>query len=111
MAFLYIIELYSFRNLANCFSGAQVPNGYKIKTHFTEFDIEPFFNCEYDWVQLWSGNKTSRRFCGTKSKLNKHAPKTLTSPTNELKIEFQSDYSNEEQFKGFMGHWSRVGKK
>lgn len=103
----------TYPNNVHCVWNITVPKGHRIRIRFTVIDIEFFFQCDYDWLSLRSGNSTLGRFCGSKHKtINKHHSKLpkeyVISPTNECTITFHSDYSNEESYAGFRAHYIAV---
>lgn len=100
----------TYPNFAHCVWNIKVRKGFRVRVRFTEFDIEPFYKCEYDWVMLRSDNNSTPKFCGKRTKLNPYKPQILTSPTNEAKLIFHSDYSNEDKYIGFVAHYVAVGK-
>lgn len=93
-----------------------MPAGHKISIRFTSLDVEYFFQCDYDWISMRSGNSTYGKFCGSKNKTRRthhsQLPKAeyLLSRTNKGTLTFHSDYSNEEPYSGFRAHYIAVGK-
>ena len=105
----------TYPNNLHCVWNITVPKGHRIRIRFTVLDIEYFFQCDYDWISLLSGNSTLGRFCGSKHKTtNTHYRRLpqeyIISPTNQCILTFHSDYSNEEAYSGFRAHYIAVGK-
>ncbi|KAK3754222.1 hypothetical protein QZH41_013126 [Actinostola sp. cb2023] len=98
----------TYPNFAHCVWNIKVRQGFRVRIRFTEFNVEPFYKCEYDWVLLRSDNNSTPKFCGDKGNLNPYKPKVLTSPTNQASLIFHSDYSNEERYIGFVAHFVAV---
>uniref|UniRef100_H2YNK9 Granzyme M n=1 Tax=Ciona savignyi TaxID=51511 RepID=H2YNK9_CIOSA len=81
--------------------------GYRIRLHFTDFDVEDSYEveggaCVYDYLQIDNG----ARYCGTLGR-HRHAPNhAIYSRGNSMEIRFVSDYSNEDPIpKGFAAHY------
>ncbi|MFH1936895.1 MAG: C25 family cysteine peptidase, partial [Bacteroidota bacterium] len=66
--------------------------GAHIEAEFTEFDVEPATNCNYDYLSIYNGNSTTApligTYCGTTS------PDTVesTAADGSLTFKFHSDY-------------------
>ncbi|CAH2322632.1 complement C1s subcomponent [Pelobates cultripes] len=84
-----------------------VPKGFGIKIYFLHLDIEPSENCEYDFVQIIVGDQVEGKFCGRKTdpSLPSIPVHELYFPTNNLTLQFTSDFSNEERYTGFSAHY------
>ncbi|XP_032226040.1 mannan-binding lectin serine protease 1 isoform X1 [Nematostella vectensis] len=98
----------TYPNFAHCVWNIKVPKGLQVRIRFTDFDVESFFKCEYDWVMMRANNRSSKKYCGNKSKHNPYKPRTLTAPGNEASLVFHSDYSNEEKYIGFSAHFVAI---
>lgn len=72
--------------------------GHRIRLTFTEFELEPHQECEYDHVSLYDGNSeeamTLGTFCGSK------LPHPIIATSNQMYMTFKSDASV--QRKGFI---------
>ncbi|XP_018408690.1 PREDICTED: complement C1r subcomponent [Nanorana parkeri] len=87
-----------------------VPEGYHISLQFLVFDIEPSDGCTYDYVKLWADNKELGRFCGSPKSKSHPGHRMFISESNKMRIEFQSDFSNEENgstilYPGFQAYY------
>ncbi|XP_061538249.1 mannan-binding lectin serine protease 1-like [Phycodurus eques] len=88
----------------------RVPHGFRVRLHFSHFDLEPSDSCQYDYVRVEAGGGASPLgvFCGGDAldpeKVPGPAP--LASPGNVLSVVFSSDFSNQENFSGFRAHYS-----
>ncbi|KAJ7394693.1 Mannan-binding lectin serine protease 1 [Desmophyllum pertusum] len=104
----------TYPNNLHCEWNITVPAGHKISIRFTSLDVEYFFQCDYDWISMRSGNSTYGKFCGSKNKTRRthhsQLPKAeyLLSRTNKGTLTFHSDYSNEEPYSGFRAHYIAV---
>uniref|UniRef100_A0A8C5PPF0 Complement C1s n=1 Tax=Leptobrachium leishanense TaxID=445787 RepID=A0A8C5PPF0_9ANUR len=80
-----------------------VPKGFGIKLYFLHLDIEPSQDCEYDFVQVLIKDEVKGKFCGRR--IDGSSPTSPLYeqyyPTNNLRLEFTSDFSNEERYTGF----------
>ncbi|XP_071805389.1 mannan-binding lectin serine protease 1-like [Asterias amurensis] len=83
-----------------------VPDGFTIVLYFSLFELEASLDCAYDNVKVSSSEETAT-FCGNGQFLEFRTPRdrNMTSPNNNMVVEFHSDYSNEEQFSGFVAHY------
>ncbi|XP_040834767.1 complement C1s subcomponent [Ochotona curzoniae] len=88
----------------------EVPEGYGIHLYFTHLDIELSENCEYDSVQIMSGNNEEGKLCGQRTSKNPSSPvvEEFKVPYNKLQVIFRSDFSNEERFTGFAAYYVAV---
>ncbi|XP_057695061.1 mannan-binding lectin serine protease 1 isoform X1 [Corythoichthys intestinalis] len=93
-----------------------VPVGFRVRLYFSHFDLEPSDSCQCDYVKVeaedGSGGGASLLgvFCGGRARDPESAPgeDALLSPANALSVTFSSDFSNEEEFGGFVAHYSAV---
>ncbi|XP_068111394.1 complement C1r subcomponent [Hyperolius riggenbachi] len=90
-----------------------VPEGYHISLRFLVFDIEPSEGCTYDYVKVWADNKELGRFCGPTRYKSHPGQRQFLSEGNKMKIEFQSDFSNEENgstvlYPGFQAYYQAL---
>nr|BAA19763.1 AsMASPb [Halocynthia roretzi] len=89
----------------------KVRAGYQIKIQFTTFDLEDSYEplegaCIYDYVKIIEGNKTLAKFCGNNNYDAPHDNQWITTQSDEAKVIFVSDYSNEYITpKGFQAHY------
>ncbi|XP_077026028.1 complement C1s subcomponent [Tamandua tetradactyla] len=88
----------------------EVPEGYGIHLYFTHLDLELSENCAYDSVQIMSGSYEEGILCGQKTSKNPSSPvvEEFHVPYNKLKVNFKSDFSNEERFTGFAAYYVAV---
>nr|BAD90725.1 mannose-binding lectin-associated serine protease 1 [Eptatretus burgeri] len=88
----------------------QVPNGYRVQIKFLHFDLEPSHLCEYDAIELLDGQHILGTFCGKYDTDTERVPgsQPILAPGNILTIKFRSDYSNEEDFTGFVALYTAV---
>uniref|UniRef100_UPI0037E7B9EA mannan-binding lectin serine protease 1 isoform X3 n=1 Tax=Semicossyphus pulcher TaxID=241346 RepID=UPI0037E7B9EA len=84
--------------------------GFLIKLYFSHFDLEPSYLCEYDYVKVEADGEVLALFCGREETDTEAVPaqQLVTSPRNSLSVVFNSDFSNEERYSGFMAHYSAV---
>ncbi|CAH0562353.1 unnamed protein product [Brassicogethes aeneus] len=72
-----------------CIWKITVESGNQILLNITDFSIESYPNCRYDWLEIRNGGSSSSpiigRYCGH------NIPKTISSHSNQLYIEFNSD--------------------
>ncbi|XP_077323268.1 complement C1r subcomponent isoform X2 [Lithobates pipiens] len=90
-----------------------VPEGFHISLKFLVFDIEPSDGCTYDFVKVWADNKELGKFCGPPKSKSHPGHRLIVSEGNQMRIEFQSDFSNEEQgstilYPGFQAYYQAV---
>ncbi|KAM8924717.1 complement C1s subcomponent [Pelodytes ibericus] len=86
-----------------------VPQGFGIQFYFIHLDIEPSRDCEYDSVQVMIGDEEKLRLCGRRSEGSPGSPlHEQYFPTNTLRIQFTSDFSNEERYTGFSAYYIAV---
>ncbi|HTX88639.1 MAG TPA: C25 family cysteine peptidase, partial [Bacteroidales bacterium] len=80
-------------------------SGAEVQAGFTQFDVEPQANCDYDWLKIYDGSSTSGTllgtYCGTTS------PGVVTSTTGALTFNFHSDYSD--NYSGWSADLSCIG--
>ncbi|XP_077396591.1 mannan-binding lectin serine protease 1 isoform X2 [Festucalex cinctus] len=97
----------------------RVPNGFRVRLHFSHFDLEPSDLCQCDYVRVETGGGASDEggvvsilgvFCGSESQdpENVPGPEPLESPGNVVSVIFSSDFSNQQNFSGFRAHYSTV---
>ncbi|XP_061638447.1 mannan-binding lectin serine protease 1 [Phyllopteryx taeniolatus] len=88
----------------------RVPHGFRVRLHFSHFDLEPSDSCQYDYVRVEAGGGASPLgvFCGGDASDPEKVPgpAPLASPGNVLSVVFSSDFSNQENFSGFRAHYS-----
>uniref|UniRef100_A0A6I8S4A6 complement subcomponent C1r n=1 Tax=Xenopus tropicalis TaxID=8364 RepID=A0A6I8S4A6_XENTR len=92
-----------------------VPAGYHVSLSFLVFDIEPSENCYYDFVKVMADGKELGQFCGPVNSLTHPGHRQLVSLGNQMRIHFQSDFSNELDgdvipYKGFQAFYHAVDK-
>ncbi|XP_072280793.1 complement C1r subcomponent [Pyxicephalus adspersus] len=90
-----------------------VPEGYHISLKFLTFDIEPSDGCTYDFVKVWTDNKEMGVFCGQAKYKSHPGHRLFVSEGNKMRIELQSDFSNEENgatilYQGFKAYYQAV---
>ncbi|XP_051901343.1 mannan-binding lectin serine protease 1-like [Pristis pectinata] len=87
-----------------------VPPGYRVRLQFRYFQLEPSRDCVYDRLKVSSGGKTLGVFCGNDNSVVGNPPRgrVLTSTGNTMDLEFQSDFSNEGQFLGFLIYYEAI---
>ncbi|XP_072106506.1 complement C1r-B subcomponent-like [Mobula birostris] len=87
-----------------------VPLGYRVQLHFRYFQLEPSQDCIYDRLKVSSGGKTLGVFCGSSYSNIGNPPRgqILTSTGNTMNLEFQSDFSNEGKFLGFLLYYEAI---
>ena len=89
----------------NCLS-----DGFYISLNFTEFDTENYDDCSYDYVLVKVNNSLLGKYCGKDKKLYSNVPeRPLELRSNLANIEFVTDHSNEELFRGFEAHYAAQG--
>eukprot|EP00794_Sanderia_malayensis_P015288 gene15288-16866_t len=91
-----------------CNWNISVPGGYYIDLDFSQFDLENYEECSYDYVNvITNGNKTVGKYCGKENKLDSNVPpRSMSLMTNNITVEFITDHSNEEVFHGFQAHYA-----
>ncbi|XP_071988529.1 complement C1r-B subcomponent-like [Engystomops pustulosus] len=90
-----------------------VTKGFYISLKFLVFDLEPSDGCSYDYVKVFDDNREMGRFCGPKGSRSHPGHRRFASYGNRMKIEFHSDFSNEENglavfYKGFQAFYQAV---
>ncbi|XP_064643493.1 cubilin-like [Lineus longissimus] len=80
------------------------PEGYQIKISFQDMEIEGHSKCAADFLKILNGGSATSpsigKFCGSDT------PKDFTSQSNQLRLEFHTDYSR--TAKGFKLQYSFV---
>lgn len=90
-----------------CNWSISVPDGFYISLNFTEFDTENYDDCSYDYVLVKVNNSLLGKYCGKDKKLYSNVPeRPLELRSNLANIEFVTDHSNEELFRGFEAHYA-----
>ncbi|XP_075071895.1 complement C1r subcomponent [Mixophyes fleayi] len=87
-----------------------VPEGYHVSLKFLVFDIEPSDGCNYDYVKVSADERAMGRFCGPVNSASHPGRRLFVSQGNQMKIEFHSDFSNEENgitviYPGFQAYY------
>ena len=105
------MQHYDFTNcLFKSFCIFRIVDGFYISLNFTEFDTENYDDCSYDYVLVKEKNNTIAQYCGKETKLYSNVPKhPLELASNIANIEFITDHSNEEIFRGFEAHYAAQG--
>ncbi|XP_045151940.1 complement C1r subcomponent [Echinops telfairi] len=92
-----------------------VPQGYRVKLIFWQFDLEPSEGCFYDYVKISADKKNLGRFCGQLGSPLGNPPgkKEFLSQGNKMLLTFHTDFSNEENgtvmfYKGFLAYYQAV---
>ncbi|XP_014459446.1 complement C1r subcomponent [Alligator mississippiensis] len=92
-----------------------VPKGFVVKLTFWQFDLEPSESCFYDYVKITADKKDLGRYCGQPGSAKGNHPGTreFVSKGNQMRLKFQSDFSNEENgtlipYKGFLAYYQAV---
>ncbi|KAM3913351.1 complement C1r subcomponent [Leptodactylus fuscus] len=90
-----------------------VSRGFHISLRFLVFDLEPSDGCNYDYVKVFEDKKELGRFCGPKGSRSHPGHRLFISHGNQMKLEFLSDFSNEENgssvsYKGFQAFYQAV---
>ncbi|KAG9484731.1 hypothetical protein GDO78_008044 [Eleutherodactylus coqui] len=90
-----------------------VSKGFHISLKFLVFDLEPSDGCTYDYVKVFDDNREMGTFCGPKRSWSHPGHRSFISHGNEMKIQFLSDFSNEENgsavfYKGFQAFYRTV---
>uniref|UniRef100_A0A8C5PPA3 complement subcomponent C1r n=1 Tax=Leptobrachium leishanense TaxID=445787 RepID=A0A8C5PPA3_9ANUR len=93
----------------------EVPEGYQISLNFLVFDLEPSANCHYDFVKVFADKKELGMFCGPPSFKHHPGQQRFVSQENQMKIEFKSDFSNEEDgsimtYRGFQAYYHALDR-
>uniref|UniRef100_H3A3I8 complement subcomponent C1r n=1 Tax=Latimeria chalumnae TaxID=7897 RepID=H3A3I8_LATCH len=88
----------------------EVPDGYRVKLTFRHFDLEPSRSCHYDYVKVKSQKRMLGKFCGQENSLSGNHPgeTPLLSKGTTMKVIFRSDFSNQDNHKGFMAYYEAV---
>ncbi|XP_069835977.1 complement C1r subcomponent isoform X2 [Dendropsophus ebraccatus] len=103
----------TYPNLQHRTWNISVHTGFHIALNFLVFDLEPSDGCNYDYVKVFDDNRELGRFCGPKKSRSHPGHRLFVSHGNQMKIEFQSDFSNEENgsavfYKGFQAFYRAV---
>ncbi|KAM6216247.1 complement C1r subcomponent [Rhynchocyon petersi] len=92
-----------------------VPEGYRVKLVFRQFDLEPSEGCFYDHVKISADKRTLGRFCGQLGSPLGNPPgkQEFLSQGNKMLLTFHTDFSNEENgtvmfYKGFLAYYQAV---
>ncbi|XP_077466854.1 mannan-binding lectin serine protease 1 isoform X2 [Stigmatopora argus] len=92
-----------------------VPVGFRVRLYFSHFDLEPCDSCQCDHVRVEAGDGSGGvallgLFCGGREAESESAPgaEALLSPADALVVTFSSDFSNPEEFSGFVAHFHAV---
>ncbi|XP_075884572.1 mannan-binding lectin serine protease 1 [Nelusetta ayraudi] len=87
-----------------------VPDGLHVRLYFSQFDLEPSYLCEYDYVKVEAEGELLALYCGREATDTEAVPaaRVITSPGNSLSLLFVSDFSDEERYSGFRAHYSAV---
>ncbi|ESP05374.1 hypothetical protein LOTGIDRAFT_103271, partial [Lottia gigantea] len=100
------IQSPNFPNLypqnAVCDWTVEAPEDKIIIFTFNYFDLEDY-NCEFDFVVIYDGDKEIAVHCGSS------IPDPVTSTTNKLRITFISD--DQYEYEGFNATYSMKGKQ
>jgi len=76
-----------YPNYENCFLELHVPNGYVINFTFIDFEVEYWYDCYYDYFNIWDdGAWNGDYWCGST------APNFTQSSTNHVNMIFYSDF-------------------
>ncbi|XP_038629848.1 complement C1r-A subcomponent-like [Scyliorhinus canicula] len=88
----------------------KVPEGYRVQLQFSYFDIEPSQRCIYDSLEVFSERKSLGKFCGNGNNVMGNYPghQLLISKKNSMKLDFKSDFSNEDRYLGFLAHYEAI---
>ncbi|KAM5140943.1 complement C1s subcomponent isoform 2-T2 [Mantella aurantiaca] len=87
----------------------QVSEGYGIRLYFIHLDIEPSDGCEYDFLKVIIGDAVQDTLCGRSlGTPTGHPIKERYYPSNNLKLLFTSDFSNQERHTGFSAYYIAV---
>lgn len=91
---------------ADCGWQIQVAPNHVVELTFTDFDVEPFTNCTFDYVAVFDGPTMDApeiaRFCGSSIP----DPPTVRSTSNEMYIRLKADGSV--AARGFAANYSTV---
>ena len=93
----------NYANDVDCTSTVRGSPGEVIRVTFTDFNLESSSTCRYDYVELFDGPVATRKDCGSSTPGD-----FVTSPGNDLRLDFHSDYSVTR--KGFQVSFSFEGK-
>lgn len=83
--------------------------GFSIRLRFTVFDVEYYPDCSYDYLRVIERGQVLGSYCGSKGQGHSEAVSEVKSTGNKIQVIFHTDYSNEEMFRGFEGHYIAVG--
>ena len=99
----------NYNDFLQCSWTITVDKGFYIQLRFTVFDLEYYPKCSYDYLRVTEQGKVLGTYCGSTSERHSEAVSQLKSSGNNIRVEFVSDYSNEEKFKGFEVHYRAIG--
>ncbi|XP_053306198.1 complement C1r subcomponent [Spea bombifrons] len=105
----------SYPNNNQTYWDIAVPEGYRISLNFLVFDIEPSENCNYDFVKVFADNEELGRFCGSVTSRRHPGHRHFVSQGDRMRVEFQSDFSNEDDgavihYKGFQAYYQALDR-
>nr|BAU69611.1 C1ra [Sphyrna zygaena]BAU69612.1 C1rb [Sphyrna zygaena] len=88
----------------------KVPQGYRVQLQFSYFEIEPSQRCIYDSLEVFTEGTSLGVFCGTVNGVLGNYPgdQLLISQNNSMNLKFKSDFSNEEEYVGFLAHYKAI---
>uniref|UniRef100_A0A8D0HG02 CUB domain-containing protein n=1 Tax=Sphenodon punctatus TaxID=8508 RepID=A0A8D0HG02_SPHPU len=93
-----------------------VPEGFRVKLNFSQFDLEPSEACLYDYVKVTADKGDLGRFCGQLGSDGGRNPgkKEVVSKGNWMRLTFHSDFSNANgsavPYKGFLAYYQAEGE-
>lgn len=102
-----------YPNDLNCTWKLSVPQGYRVKLNFTQFELEWSEECRYDSVVVKSKNDTLGKYCGRRplqSRKQEHIlpQEPFLAPDNLLQVVLSTDHSNEVEVHGFQAHFVAI---
>ncbi len=90
---------------------SHLSGGYYIDLEFTQFDLENYEHCSYDYVTVVEKNNTIGKYCGKEKKQDSNVPSSpMMLRSNIVTVQFVTDHSNEEEFHGFQAHFAAKGR-
>lgn len=91
---------------ADCGWLIEVPDNHVVKLTFTDFDVEPFTNCTFDYVAVYDGPSLDDpeigRFCGN----TVPDPPVIRSTSNKMFVRLKADGSV--SARGFVANYALV---